>query len=134
MNALFNQTEWPAPGSVVSVPAYLVFRHKGIVSDRWYRGKPMVISNSARVGHGAEEPWDLFSSGQQWTDEGYPGNLPPWQVLERARASLAELYNAFAWNCDMFVSDAHGLVPTSPQLAVVLLAAAAVGIALIASR
>lgn len=41
---------WPSPGNVVSVPAYIIFRHKGIVSDRWYGGKPMVISNSARAG------------------------------------------------------------------------------------
>jgi hypothetical protein len=134
MNALSKQTRWPAAGSIVSVPAYVVFRHKGIVSDQWYLGEPMVISNSARIGHGAEEPWDVFSSGQHWADEGYLGNLSPHQVLERARASITKLYNPFTWNCDMFVTHAHGLPPTSGQLAVVLLAAAAVGIALVVSR
>ncbi len=29
-----NQRPWPAPGTIVSVPAYIFFRHKGIVSDR----------------------------------------------------------------------------------------------------
>ena len=117
-------TAWPRPGSIVSVPAYVLFRHKGIVSDRRYGGKPMVISNSARVGHAAEEPWDVFTSGQGWIDEGYPGALSPWQVLERGRALLNKPYNAFTWNCDMFVLDCHGLPATSVQLSVALLAAA----------
>jgi hypothetical protein len=70
-----NQVQRPAPGSIVSVPAYILFRHKGIVSDRWHGGKPMVISNSARAGGVAEEPWDVFTSGQTWKEEGHPGSL-----------------------------------------------------------
>lgn len=131
MNAFGNQVQWPAPGTIVSVPAYIWFRHKGIVSDRWYGSKPMVISNSARAGGVAEEPWDAFTSGQAWKEEGHPGNLTAWEVLYRARSAAGRPYNAFTWNCEDFVAYCHGLPPTSPQLAVVLLAAA-IGAAIIA--
>jgi|ERR1051325_8580121 hypothetical protein len=124
---------WPKPGSIVSVPAYILFWHKGIVSDRWCDGKPLVISASARVGCGAEESWDLFSSGQQWRDEGYPGSLQPSQVLERARSLLGKPYDAFSWNCDMFVLACHGLSPVSVQLLLALVVAAA-GAALAIAR
>lgn len=128
-----NQHQWPAPGTVVSVPAYIFFRHKGVVSDRWHYGKAMVISNSARAGGIAEEPWDVFTSGQPWTDEGHPGNLPPWEVLQRARSAHRTQYNVLDWNCENFVAYCHGLPPNSPQLAAVALLALA-GIALVAAR
>jgi hypothetical protein len=133
MNYVYSYKQWPTPGSIVSVPAYVFFRHKGIVSDRWHAGKPMVISNSDRLGHAAEEPWDAFSSGQAWQDDGYPGSLQPWQVLQRARGLMNKPYSPVSWNCDMFVSASHGFQPTSSQLAVALLIAA-VSIAAIVSR
>jgi hypothetical protein len=123
--------QWPLPGTIVSVPTYVVFRHKGIVSDRWCRGMPMVISNSARVGAVSEEPWDVFTSGQSWKNEGYPGNLKAWEVLYRARSAPRLQYNAFTWNCEGFVAHCHGLPPTSPQLAAVVIVAL-VGAAIIA--
>lgn len=126
-------TQWPKPGSIVSVPAYIILRHKGVVSDRWLGGKPMVLSASARVGHGAEEPWDVFSSGQEWKNEGYPGALPPSGVLSRARALLGKPYDPVVWNCDMFVSVCHGLPPFSWQL-VLALAIAGLGVALAVAR
>lgn len=128
-----NQHQWPAPGTVISVPAYIFFRHKGVVSDRWYHGKPMVISNSARAGGIAEEPWDMFTSGQLWTDEGHPGNLHPAEVLQRARSARRTQYNLLEWNCENFVAYCHGLPPNSPQLAAVALLTLA-GIALAAAR
>lgn len=128
-----NQHQWPAPGTVISVPAYVFFRHKGIISDHWYRGKPMVISNSARAGGTAEEPWDVFTSGQAWADEGHPGKLPTWEVLHRARSAHRTQYHVINWNCESFVAYCHGLPPTSPQLAAVALLTLA-GIALVAAR
>jgi hypothetical protein len=131
MNIFGNLVQWPAPGTIVSVPAYVFFRHKGIVSDRWYGGKPMVISNSARAGGIAEERWDVFTSGQAWKDEGHAGNLSPWEVLCRARSEDHPPYNPFTWNCENFVAYCHGLSPASPQLAVVVVVAL-VGAAIIA--
>ena len=124
MSLYYTPTRWPAPGTIVSVPAYLVFHHKGIVSDRWHDGKPMVISNSARAGGVAEEPWDVFSRGQQWKTEGYPGQLGAWEVLRRARLVFPR-YDVIKWNCEGFVAYCHGLPLSSPQLAAAFLIAAA---------
>ena len=131
MSIFENRVQWPAPGTIVSVPAYIFFRHKGIVSNRWHGGRPMVISNSARAGGVAEESWDVFTSGQAWKEEGHPGSLSSWEVLDRARSRAAPPYNPFTWNCESFVAYCHGLLPASPQLAVVLVVAL-VGAAIIA--
>jgi hypothetical protein len=111
---------WPGPGTVVSVPAYIIFRHKGIVSDRWHGGKPMVISNSARAGTVAEEPWDVFTSGQPWINEGRPADISALEVLTRARSAMRLAYNPFSWNCETFVAHCYDLPHRSPQLVAVL--------------
>jgi hypothetical protein len=113
----------PPPGTLVSVPVLWIWRHRGIVSERFCDGKPMVISNSARAGGLTEEPWDAFAAGQPITVEGYPGRLQPHLVLHRARSLITKSYDLLTWNCDHFTSYAHGLEPRSPQLA----ATAAVG-------
>ena len=133
MNVLSNHPQWPAPGTVISVPAYLFLRHKGIVSDHWHGGKPMVISNSARAGGVAEEPWDVFTGGLAWKSEGYPGTLTPFEVLRRARSAFDTKYKLFNWNCENFIAYCHGLPPASPQVAFILLIALA-GIVLVAAR
>lgn len=108
------------PGTVVSVPLLGVFRHKGIVSDRFHNGEPMVISNSPNAGGVTEEPWDAFASGNPVTVEGYPSNLPPRTVVQRARARIGSRYQLFNWNCEHLVSYAHGQQPATPQVAAVV--------------
>ena len=112
---------WPPPGSVVSAPLFVLFRHRGIVSDRWCQGKPIVISNSARAGGVTEESWAIFSGGQTVTPEGYPSTLLPYEVLRRARSCVGRAYNPLVWNCDHLTRYAHGLEPQSPQVAATLL-------------
>jgi hypothetical protein len=112
---------WPPPGSIVSVPLLVVFRHRGVVSDRWYQGKPMVISNSGRTGGTAEESWDVFSGGQAVTPEGYPSTLPRYEVFHRARSCVGRAYNPLVWNCDHLTRYAHGMELQSPQVAAILL-------------
>ncbi len=107
---------YPPPGNVVSVETHLLWRHKGVVSDRLHNGKPMVISASARAGVACEEPWELFSGGSEVQDEGYPGTLPKWQVLQRARMMIGRGYLLLKFNCDHFIAIAHGQEPRSPQL------------------
>jgi hypothetical protein len=124
---------WPAPGSIISVPILLFFRHRGIVSDRWYMGKPMVISNSARNGGVVEEPWDVFCNGQLCSDEGYPGALSTFEVLHRARHPAQNGYSLFGWNCDDHVEASHGLTLSGRQLLPAMLILAG-GIALLATR
>lgn len=109
---------WPEAGTVVSIPIALFYRHKGIVSDRWYGGKPMIISNSARSGGVHEEFWDVFAEGGAVTVDGYPGGLPNFEVLSRAKSLVSSQYDLLRWNCEHFVAYAHGLKPMSPQVAV----------------
>jgi hypothetical protein len=122
------------PGTVVSVPFLGVFRHKGIVSDRFHNGAPMVISNSPNAGGVTEEPWDVFASGNQVTVEGYPSNLPPCTVVQRARARIGSRYQLFNWNCEHLVLYAHGQQPATPQVAAVVTLAILFGLIKIARR
>ena len=114
----FNKTArvWPQPGTVVSVRVFLIFRHIGIVSDRWHRGRPMVISNSARSGTVLDESWDVFAQGRTVSIQGYPGRLPAHEVLRRARSLVGTQYHLRGWNCEHLVTYAHGLKPQSPQV------------------
>jgi len=108
---------WPASGTIVSVPFLIVFRHLGIISDRRHQGKPMVISNSPWSGGVSEQPWGMFTGGFDVALAGYPSNLPPYEVLRRARSQIGTRYSLLTWNCDHFVRYAHGLASESPQLA-----------------
>jgi hypothetical protein len=121
-------TPWPQPGTVVSVTIFLFYRHKGIVSDRWHNGKPMVFSASARSGGVREEPWGVFAEDRAVTVEGYPGKLPSWEVLRRARALMGSAYDLLTRNCEHFVAYVHGLKPQSPQLAATVSVAVIVGL------
>lgn len=111
---------WPQPGTVVSIPTFLIYRHKGIVSDRWYNGKPMIISNSARSGGVCEEPWDEFAEGHIVTVESYPSDLPSHVVVSRAQSFIGTRYDLFSWNCEYLVAVAHGLKPQSSQVTVTI--------------
>lgn len=126
---------YPPPGTVVSTPLFLFYRHRGIVSDRWYQGKPMVISASGRAGRVCEEPWDTFSGGLAVRDDGYPSTLPPYEVVARARAHIGTPYQTLSWNCDHLVARAHGQAHESPQVAAtVAVAVLVLGIGLLALR
>jgi hypothetical protein len=108
----------------VYAPFLGVFRHKGIVSNRRWNGKPMVIANSQATGGVAEVTWDAFAAGQQVFVEGYPGNLPPLEVLCNARSLIGQPYNVLQSNCEHFVYHCHGQQPNSPQVAAVAVVAA----------
>ncbi len=120
---------FPPPGTVVSVRAYLIFRHRGVVTDEWQDGKPTVISNSPGLG-AVEQPWDDFRSGQEVERDGYPGSLPYWEVLARARSQLGAPYRVFDSNCDHLKNFAHGLPVRSEQAMVTLGVTLAAAIAL----
>lgn len=119
---------WPAPGTVVSIPVFGLYRHKGIVSDKWHCGKPMIISNSRRFGGVAEEPWDVFAQGRPVTIERLPSAMPLHQVVARARSLVGAKYNLFDWNCEHLVTYAYGLKPHSQQVTMTLAVAALCGV------
>jgi hypothetical protein len=116
------------PGTVVSVPVYKVFKHKGIVSDRFVNGNPMVISNSARAGGVAEEPWEVFAAGQPVMVQEYPSALSGYLILARARSQIGTKYRLLDWNCEHLVSHAQGKRAESPQVAAAIAIAVLVGI------
>lgn len=130
MPAPFNTPfrAWPVPGTVVSVPIFVIYRHKGIVSDRWYNGKPMIISNSGRFGGVAEEPWDVFAQGRPVTAERFSGTTPLHQVVSRARSLIGTQYNLYDWNCEHLVTYAYGLKPHSQQVTTTLAIATFCGV------
>jgi hypothetical protein len=123
-----NYIVWPRPGDVVYVWFLAVFRHKGIVSDRYWNGKPMIIANSWTSGGVAEIPWDDFAGGQLVFLERAPRDLHPFVVLYNARSMMGQRYDVALSNCEHFVYTCYGLPPRSPQLATaaVLAVAAAV--------
>jgi hypothetical protein len=121
------------PGTVVYV-WFGIFRHKGIVTNRWWNGYPMVIANSWTTNGVAEIPWSDFAGTEMVFVEGYPSNLRPHQVLENARSMIGHRYDAVQSNCEHFVCLCHGLEPYSPQLAGVVIAAAVVAALAVAAR
>ena len=124
---------WPRPGTVVYVRFLVVFTHKGIVSDRWWNGKPMVIANSQDTRGVAEVPWDTFTGKRAWFVEGYPSRLPPYEVLHNARCKVGQPYDIWQFNCEHFVYGCHGKQPNSPQVAALGILAALGLIAIIQS-
>ncbi len=119
-----NPAFWPAPGTIVYTLFLGVFRHKGVVSNRWWNGKPMVIANSLATRGVAEVTWDDFTAGQQGFVEGYPSNLSPLEVLYNARCMIGQPYNVASFNCEHFVAACHGQQPSSPQVVTVVVLAA----------
>ena len=93
--------------------------HKGIVSDRYGSdGQPMILHASDRFGYVVETEaadFALRATGPVYF-VGYAGEVPPDEVLRRARSRLGEKYRLLKNNCEHFVSGVHGLEPTSPQL------------------
>lgn len=124
-----------SPGTVVSTPAYGIFKHKGVVSDRASSdGRLMIISCSGRAGEVREETEEEFSQGNEIVSEGYLGNLHVQEVLYRARRCIGKKYSLLSWNCEHFVRYAHGLEPSSPQLATTFVLASLGVFAVVALR
>jgi hypothetical protein len=90
----------------------------------------MIISNSAKWGGVAEETWDDFAGSAQVLVDGFPGDLSPAIVMNRARYSPTTPYAILGWNWDDFVRYCHGLPLGSPQVAMAVLAVVGLGIAL----
>ena len=111
---------WPSPGSIVYVRFLGFLRHKGIVSNRWWNGKPLVIASAQDTSGVAEVPWDTFTGRKPWFVEGYPSELPPHIVLYNARTLIGQPYNPLTANCEHFVHRCHGQQPNSPQAASII--------------
>lgn len=103
------------PGTVVQVDHGL-YRHVGMVSDRYFSGQPGVLSFSAATGGIAEESFEVFARGRCVQIEGYLGIFPSSLVLSRARSMKERRYSWLSFNCEHFVRSAHGVAVESPQV------------------
>lgn len=130
-------------GGVVGVPVQTRFGrvdHKGIVTDRYGSdGEPTVLHASDLYGRVVETEAEEFVQRAVGPVRfvGYPGALPPDEVLRRARARIGARYRALTANCEHFATGVHGLPPDSPQLRgftiLGLMSAAALGVIAIAA-
>jgi len=124
---------YPSAGSVVWIRAYLVFKHKGLVTDRIVGGRPTVIANIPGVGV-REQTWDEFADGQiPQLLLGFRYHLQWYVVKQRAYARMGTKYDLYTYNCDHFVNDAHGLPVISEQLEAMKALGLFVGVVALAS-
>lgn len=103
------------PNTIVFVD-FGFYKHYGLSTERFYNGKPTIISNSFRKMGVYEESWDDFSCGKDVQILEYTSSLNPDVILSRARSKLGTKWNLLTWNCEHFVNWSHGLKTHSPQL------------------
>ena len=116
------------PGEVVSVPEKF-YRHLGIDL-----GDGTVIHASKKKRKVVCEPMGEFAEGKQIRYEGYPGKLPPEQVIDRASELIGQPFRLFSENCEHLVTHAHGLKRRSPQVESWLIVAGVVILALVVAK
>ncbi len=93
------------------------YSHYAIVSDRHADDRPMLISLSRRTGTVAEESWDEVVQGREVTRSGLPSELPPAEIIARARSHIGRRrYRLLSDNCEHFVCEVLGLPSRSRQL------------------
>lgn len=114
--------------------------HKGVVTDRYgVDGEPTILHASDLYGRVVETEAGEFVQRAVGPVRfvGYLGDLPPADVLQRARARIGERYRALTANCEHYTTGVHGLPPDSPQargFAILgLLSAAALGVIVVAA-
>jgi hypothetical protein len=120
---------------VIAVPVRTrvgVVSHKGILGDLLGPDRlPTVIHSSKTAGDRVvETSMTEYATGglAPVTYDGYPGLLPPDEVLARARSALGQAWK-LTRNCEHFVGWAHDVPVKSPQLRTGLLKAGVVGAA-----
>jgi hypothetical protein len=102
-------------GVVLSTPKW-PFDHYVLISDNRSGGILRVISTSPGTNGVAEIPCWQFSSRQLVRVHGYLGELPPEEVMGRARSLIGMRYDVGSANCEHFVRWCHGLEPESPTV------------------
>lgn len=94
-----------------------VYEHLALISDRFYQGKPMLISNTYRNGTVAEEPWDTVVEGRSYKVLPIFSQEPEYQILSRARMAIGNVkYSLSSYNCEHFVSEVITGVAESRQM------------------
>lgn len=93
-----------------------IYEHYALVSDRVFKGKPMLISNTQRNGTVVEESWDKVVAGRAYKLFRHD-NVDSNAVLSKARALIGRVkYDLFRYNCEHFVRGLISGKPTSKQI------------------
>lgn len=93
------------------------YKHLAFISNKFFQGKPMLISNTMRKGSVYEEPWDTVVGSRRFKIETIETSEPASQVLDRARSYIGKAkYDLFGFNCEHFVSKVVTGIPKSPQI------------------
>lgn len=101
-------------GEIVGVRISGVW-HEGIVDlERDETGRPYVWNKSKRSGRVERESWATFGAGLPALRIGYPGTLPPEDVIARARERIGEEWTPID-NCQRFTRACHGVPARSPE-------------------
>ena len=108
-------------GTVIYVRMGLYW-HYGIISGFNEFGEITIISNSKQKKRVVEESLTSFCAGRKPIVKGYPSNLSPDYVVNRARTQVGKKYELFSHNCEHFWRWVHKLKPESPQIQVLFLA------------
>lgn len=112
MNSLFQPL---SVGDVIHINRNL-YHHVAVVSDHFIGGEAALISISGQPGHIFEQRFSQLVQNDPWSNKGYLGSLPPYEVIQRARQMEHQPYSLGTWNCEHFVRVAHGLPAESPQV------------------
>lgn len=106
---------------VLSVPVQTevgVINHKGLLGDRLGPDDLPTVIHAAKLFEQIIEStmseYLLMAVGPL-SSEGYPGLLPPHEVLARARSQITKPWRLWH-NCEHFVAWAHAVPVRSPQL------------------
>ncbi|WP_250460309.1 lecithin retinol acyltransferase family protein [Microbulbifer litoralis] len=83
-----------------------LYDHWALVSDRYQRGKPMLISNTLRNGTVVEEPWDDVVAGRPFKVIWMPTLESATSVISTARSLVGKVrYSLAYYNCEHFVRE-----------------------------
>ncbi|WP_075185339.1 lecithin retinol acyltransferase family protein [Teredinibacter haidensis] len=105
-----------------------VYRHWALVTDRFYNGKPMLISNSMRTGTVREEPWDEVVKGRKYQMFLVKAKSHKHSIFVRARQAIGKVrYSLLSYNCEHFIKHLITGKPTSHQVKVTMTGLALMG-------
>ncbi len=135
MNATNMRPDQQLVAGTVIARHHVGYVHVGLLGDSVHGCDRTVLEFSASAGGFCERSLAGFADGRQMYVIGYPGNLAPAEVMNRARMLSERPYSLFQFNCEHFVRIAHGLAPESPQVqAWVLIGLIAASVGLLARR
>lgn len=97
-------------GEIIAARMPLGIEHYGIAT-----GYGTVVSSSMRTGMVLEETLEVFSGGYSIISKGYPSDINPYVVLDKARNSIGKKWHLFTDNCQHFANWCHEN-KHSPQL------------------